>query len=415
MEQTGTIKFFNFKKGFGKVTKDSDQNDLHLHISNLSQDNEIIELADAGYLEGEPVIFEIGAARQGDQAIKVKLNLSKRSVGYIKDYEDGKWGKIEDFKTKDLYHLHFTKVRGSSEKYVRIEVGEPVVFTPNINDGRKEAVDIVLIDDRYPLELFAEFDDLETSLKSLATAPHLAETKNEYWDYIQRPTNGVPVLFSYLNQTFSRIQLQDKVIYAKSRDGKEEFANFNTGLVTKEQDEIYAYFKKNDRHRQLTEWGLSIPQWEFLEFNTDQSRYTKYFSDLPEMATFFEDTETTQLIFDTAIKVTIKKDHIKKRKHRFPDKIANLDDNTFFDEINRSLELATKRARRNYKTAIPHFYDNKIQFLLPLCMTSKIDADLALVVNRDENSYVAHTVLTLDQAFNNARLLAKPDREWLTP
>jgi cold shock CspA family protein len=296
MEQTGTIKFFNFKKGFGKVTKDSDQEDLHLHISNLSQDNEISELADAGYLEGEPVIFEIGAARQGDQAINVKLNLAKRSVGYIKEYEDGKWGKIEDFKTKDLYHLHFTKVRGSSEKYVRIEVGEPVVFTPNINDGRKEAVDIVLIDDRYPLELFAEFDDLDTSLKSLATAPHLAETKNEYWDYIQRPTNGVPVLFSYLNQTFSRIQLQDKVIYAKSRDGKEEFANFNTGLVTKEQDEIYAYFKKNDRHRQLTEWGLSIPKWEFLEFNTDQSRYTKYFSELPEMATFFEDTETTQLI-----------------------------------------------------------------------------------------------------------------------
>jgi hypothetical protein len=69
----------------------------------------------------------------------------------------------------------------------------------------------------------------------------LAETKNKYWDYIQRPTNGVPVLFGYLNQTFSCIQLQDKVIYAKSRDGKEEFANFNTGLVTKEQDEIYAY------------------------------------------------------------------------------------------------------------------------------------------------------------------------------
>lgn len=415
MEQTGTIKFFNFKKGFGKITKDSDQSDIHLHISNLSQDNEISELAVARYLEGEPVIFEIGAARQGDQAINVKLNLEKRRVGYIKEYEDGKWGKIEDFKTKELYQLHFTKVRGSSEKYVRIGVGEPVVFTANINDGRKEAVDIALIDDRYPLELFAEFDDLDASLKSLASAPNLAETKNEYWDYIQHPTNGVPVLFSYLNQTFSRIQLQDKVIYATSRDGKEEFANFNTGLVTREQDEIYAYFKKNDRHRQMTAWGLSIPQWEFLEFNTDQSRYTKYFSELPVMATFFEDTETTQLIFDTSIKVTIKKDHIKKRKHRFPEKIANLDDNSFFDEIIRSLELATKRARRNYKTAIPHFYDNKIQFLLPLCMTSKIDADLALVVNRDENSYVAHTVLTLDQAFNNARLLAKPDREWLTP
>jgi len=415
MEYTGIIKFFNYNRGFGKITKDSDQTDLHLHISNLIQDNEISELAEARHLEGEPVIFELGTTRQGDQAINVKLNLTKRSVGYVKEYEDGKWGKIEDFKTKELYHLHFTKVKGSTEKYVRIEIGEPVIFTPNVNEGRNEAIDVVLIDDRYPIELFAEFDDLSASLKNLATAPHLAETKNEYWDYIQRPTNGVPVLFSYLNQTFSRIKLQDKILFATSRDGKEQFAYFNTGLVTKEQDEIFAYFKKNERYQPQTLWGLTIPEWEFLEFNTDQSKYTKYFSELPEMATFFEDTETTQLIFDTSIKVTIKKEHIKKRKHRFPEKIAKLDDNSFFDEINRALELATKRARRNYKTAIPHFYDNKIQFLLPLCITSKIDADLALVVNRDENSYVAHTVLTLDQAFNNARLLAKPDREWLTP
>ena len=414
MEQTGKIKFFTNKKGFGKVTKDSDQSDLHLHISNLKQDSEITVIAESGYLEGEPVIFDIGAARIGEQAINVRLDLSKRSVGFVKEY-DGKWGKIEEFTTKETYQLHFTHVKGSSERYIKIEAGEPVIFTPNINKGRNEAIDIVLIDDRYPLELFAEFADLEQSLKSLASAPHLAETKNEYWDYIQRPTNGVPVLFSYLNQTFSRIELQDKIIYSKSRDGKEEFAYFNTGLVTKEQDEIYAYFTKNDDYQELNDWGLSIPKWKFLEFNTDQSRYTKYFSELPEMATFFEDTETTQLIFDTSIKVTIKKDHIKKRKHRFPDKIASLDDNSFFDEINRALGLATKRARRNYKTAIPHFYDNKIQFLLPLCMTRKIDADLALVVNRDENSYVAHTVLTLDQAFNNARLLAKPDREWLTP
>ena len=34
---------------------------------------------------------------------------------------------------------------------------------------------------------------------------------------------------------------------------------------------------------------------------------------------------------------------------------------------------------------------------------------------KDENIYEAHTILTLDQAYNNARLLAKPDREWLNP
>src|SRR3546814_10200851 len=111
MEYTGIIKFFNYNRGFGKITKDSDQTDLHLHISNLIQDNEISELAEARHLEGEPVIFELGTTRQGDQAINVKLNLTKRSVGYVKEYEDGHWGKIEDFKTKELSHLHFTKVR----------------------------------------------------------------------------------------------------------------------------------------------------------------------------------------------------------------------------------------------------------------------------------------------------------------
>ena len=92
-----------------------------------------------------------------------------------------------------------------------------------------------------------------------------------------------------------------------------------------------------------------------------------------------------------------------------------MDEEHFFDAIEKSIELAVKRIKRNYKTAIPHSYDGKIQFLLPLCMLSKKDADLALVVNKEENVYQAHTVLTLDQAYNNARLLAKPDREWLNP
>jgi cold shock CspA family protein len=128
MEQKGIIKFFNYKKGFGKVIKDNDKSELHLHISNLKQDTEITVLAEAEYLEGEPVIFDISAARIGEQAINVQLDLSKRCVGFIKEYEDGKWGKIEEFKTKEIYHLHFTKVKGSSEKYVKIETGEPVVF-----------------------------------------------------------------------------------------------------------------------------------------------------------------------------------------------------------------------------------------------------------------------------------------------
>jgi hypothetical protein len=42
-------------------------------------------------------------------------------------------------------------------------------------------------------------------------------------------------------------------------------------------------------------------------------------------------------------------------------------------------------------------------------------ADLALSVDRVGDVYRAATVLTLDMAYNNARLIARPDRVWLEP
>ena len=44
---------------------------------------------------------------------------------------------------------------------------------------------------------------------------------------------------------------------------------------------------------------------------------------------------------------------------------------------------------------------------------SKSKADLALVIENCNGSYRASTCLTLDMAINNARLIAKPDDEWL--
>ena len=162
---------------------------------------------------------------------------------------------------------------------------------------------------------------------------------------------------------------------------------------------------------------MQIPEWDFIEFNTDQSVYRRYFAEVPEIATYFSEAEVADLIFDTRVPVIPDKVHLLKRKNRIEsEKIRNLDDDAFVDEISYAIELARKRINRNYKTAIPHFYDNRIQFLLPLCFRSnKAEAVVALVVNKNENIHEAHTILSLDQAYNNARLLAKPDREWLNP
>ena len=88
----------------------------------------------------------------------------------------------------------------------------------------------------------------------------------------------------------------------------------------------------------------------------------------------------------------------------------------FRDAINDSIDLAYRRIKRNYKTAIPQFYSHEIQFLVPLySRKDRANALAAMVIRKNESIYEISTILTLDQAYNNARLLAKPDREWLNP
>ncbi|MGK7944952.1 MAG: DUF3825 domain-containing protein [Microcystaceae cyanobacterium] len=88
-------------------------------------------------------------------------------------------------------------------------------------------------------------------------------------------------------------------------------------------------------------------------------------------------------------------------------------------QINSNIDSLKQKCIRNYKTAIPFWYppESKIQLLLPLCLISPDKADLALVAdkNKHEKVYRIRTALTMDMAYNNARLITRPDREWLNP
>lgn len=50
-----------------------------------------------------------------------------------------------------------------------------------------------------------------------------------------------------------------------------------------------------------------------------------------------------------------------------------------------------------------------------LCFSDPKRADLALAVERHSTFYRATICLTLDMAYTDACLLAKPDRDWLQP
>lgn len=80
-----------------------------------------------------------------------------------------------------------------------------------------------------------------------------------------------------------------------------------------------------------------------------------------------------------------------------------------------AIDNAKERVRRSYKTAIPQYYNGYVQLLLPLCLTSPAQADLAITIERHDMFYRAATCITLDMAYNNARQITKQERDWLQP
>jgi hypothetical protein len=65
--------------------------------------------------------------------------------------------------------------------------------------------------------------------------------------------------------------------------------------------------------------------------------------------------------------------------------------------------------------AVPQYHEKKIQLLIPLFFENDNKLDLALVLTKKDGYYQGHTCLTLDMAYNNARLIAKPESNWLCP
>ena len=108
---------------------------------------------------------------------------------------------------------------------------------------------------------------------------------------------------------------------------------------------------------------------------------------------------------------------IQDNKDRFPEPYSSMSDYNLQIIIDGSVKAAKERLRRNYKIAVPQYFitTGTIQLLIPLCLSAPDIADLAIVVEDYGTIYRASTCLTLDQAMNNARLLARPDRDWLNP
>lgn len=252
----------------------------------------------------------------------------------------------------------------------------------------------------YDQEGFAYFPNMDEHLDDLAKS-----AEQEDWSYHNTESeHPYPVLFNYIRHTYRRAAQQEKICVSKDK----QFACFNTGLVTSHQEPLYASFQVNRiENRQ---------PWYFKAWLREGESQVGAFSQLPEMASYFE--EPSDLVFDTRKDFRLNTHHLigdDDTRGRFPEQYKSLDDHLLLQLLEGAIVFAKKRVRRSYKTAIPQFFNGRVQLLLPLCLADPQQADLALVVDIQPDFYRATTCLTLAMAYSNARLLAKPDRDWLQP
>lgn len=245
----------------------------------------------------------------------------------------------------------------------------------------------------------------ETPFEKLA---NLATTED--WNFknskYRRENTSFPILFNYLNFTFLRLQKQDKILYSDDNNR----SCFNTGLQTKMGKDIYATFLKSKYAEEEKQ-----AYWTLIEFVDSYSEKLQVFSSLPGIATYINSVD--DLVFNLDYDIEINIEHIvDKNTERLPESLQQ-NKTLATASIVGATKFLKDKIQRNYKIAIPHWYRDSIQLLLPLNITSDTEADLALVADKDINRkiYRIKTALSMDMAYTNARLICRLDCNWLNP
>lgn len=235
----------------------------------------------------------------------------------------------------------------------------------------------------------------------------------ERWSFmqpnLQAKNQKNPILANYIQHTFIRTHHlitaspEDESLYVAQN---EDTICLNTGLYTSLYERVYLLFRQEEKPD-------DDKKYAFIDFVKESDYRLFDYEQLPKRPSFFEKVD--DLIYDTSLELRINSAHIladPNNVERIPEAIRS-DPNlqTLFDG---ALVQVQKRIDGNYKIAVPQYYNGQVQLLLPLCLVDPQKEDLVLAVTRKKNSYAGRTCLTLDMAYNNARLIAKPETPWLT-
>lgn len=365
----------------------------------------------------------------------------------VEDFEAAREsGKIRHYDSKIVFPCRYLKDDGSEVE---------ITLKPSAYEGKQwflYYVDTTVrersslhISPGKQLESFAFLGSWSSFLSELAD-----KAVAEEWDFRDSRRRSYHILIQYIKYTFARLRQENKVCVSEDS----QFAAFNTGLVDKHYDDIYACF------------GPNVPgsdtRWKFTGFCTAASRglgkmLVNYFNPLPLPPRYF--TKSEDLFFDLDKRLHTDFDHIiidnirrlplhfledqfsdcpeakeicaeisqttdKYRRTALYNELKEIisDNSRLFiriqNRIKDSIELARKRVRWNYKTAIPSYFPKRdsMSLMLPLCLTEEETPDVALVVELTQSgNYQGQTILTIPQAYIDARLMCRITGDWLNP
>ena len=251
----------------------------------------------------------------------------------------------------------------------------------------------------------------ETQLRPLAD-----QLPVEKWSFEGRSDFGV--LRQYVIYTFEKLKDEQDQAQPHEKmnfiyEGKDN-ACFHTGLYDVNWQAVYFCCRRNPK--------AGGAPWAFTSFcNSYNISYTGIPANAASAlrrADYFSDPSA--LIYNTHLQITPQWNHIlndEKNYLRIPSALRALGKDVCRNVINGAIDKAQKRIDANYHTAVPQWYQGRIQLLIPLYLTNEIKPDLALVLSLsdDRSQYWGHTCLTTEMAYNNARLIAKPESFWLHP
>jgi len=227
----------------------------------------------------------------------------------------------------------------------------------------------------------------------------------EKWNQTDQHTGfDNSTIFYYIIHTFDRIFEQGKIYI----DEAEENSFFNTGLMDVQGNEIYGYFTKNKFYDEENDTSNF---WHFKSFLRGNEReFITKCKDKPEIATYYDNYN--EVYFDPSLPIELNFDHFYDDNYsRLPVELSTLDKETARMVFAGFLDFTKKKIKRNDRIPVPQFYNGKITFLIPVVVFATKTVVIAL--EKINDVYVANTVLTMGMAYNCARLLNKPESNWL--